>query len=349
MKKLALDGHVPLERRAKVEGVKSMVERTPESSPVDREALIAAIQGPCQPFPVAAVAAIAARREEFLPAILRLLQEAVDDPERIIAREHSYGPTIALYLLAEWREKSAFQTILKAFSHRGETTSNLWGDVIHELGKIIVSTFDGDLDSLIALMRNAENDEYVRVDAFYGLSSLYLFGVVARDRFLAITRDLLAEFDPARTYSPGDQTWFSGMVAGCARLNVAELEPEVKRLYDHEMVDTFWVRFEDFQEGVANPYQEDISRTDHQYTLITSAVEELKDWACFRDPAREAVEKPPKLSPKACDKALKTVAASHDEPPPPALPPPAEKFPVAGRNDPCPCGSGKKYKKCCLS
>src|ERR1700752_2415417 len=22
---------------------------------------------------------------------------------------------------------------------------------------------------------------------------------------------------------------------------------------------------------------------------------------------------------------------------------------VAGRNDPCPCGSGKKYKKCCLT
>jgi uncharacterized protein YecA (UPF0149 family) len=22
--------------------------------------------------------------------------------------------------------------------------------------------------------------------------------------------------------------------------------------------------------------------------------------------------------------------------------------PIIGRNDPCPCGSGKKYKKCCL-
>jgi uncharacterized protein YecA (UPF0149 family) len=22
--------------------------------------------------------------------------------------------------------------------------------------------------------------------------------------------------------------------------------------------------------------------------------------------------------------------------------------PKVGRNDPCPCGSGKKYKKCCL-
>ena len=23
--------------------------------------------------------------------------------------------------------------------------------------------------------------------------------------------------------------------------------------------------------------------------------------------------------------------------------------PKVGRNDPCPCGSGKKYKKCCLA
>jgi len=23
--------------------------------------------------------------------------------------------------------------------------------------------------------------------------------------------------------------------------------------------------------------------------------------------------------------------------------------PTIGRNDPCPCGSGKKYKKCCLN
>ncbi len=32
------------------------------------------------------------------------------------------------------------------------------------------------------------------------------------------------------------------------------------------------------------------------------------------------------------------------------LPPPVEPIhadKVVGRNDPCPCGSGKKYKKCC--
>lgn len=31
------------------------------------------------------------------------------------------------------------------------------------------------------------------------------------------------------------------------------------------------------------------------------------------------------------------------------LPPVVKKTPDIGRNDPCPCGSGKKYKKCCAS
>lgn len=36
----------------------------------------------------------------------------------------------------------------------------------------------------------------------------------------------------------------------------------------------------------------------------------------------------------------KTVDASH---------PPVEVGEKVGRNDPCPCGSGKKHKKCCLN
>ncbi len=37
-----------------------------------------------------------------------------------------------------------------------------------------------------------------------------------------------------------------------------------------------------------------------------------------------------------------------DEPlPPPVQPIEADKSKEVGRNDPCPCGSGKKFKKCC--
>ena len=46
-------------------------------------------------------------------------------------------------------------------------------------------------------------------------------------------------------------------------------------------------------------------------------------------------------------KRAKAGLPGEDEEP---LPPPVEPIhtdKAVGRNDPCPCGSGKKYKKCC--
>lgn len=47
------------------------------------------------------------------------------------------------------------------------------------------------------------------------------------------------------------------------------------------------------------------------------------------------------------EEAYRKQLPTEDEPPlpEPVEPVRAEKTP--GRNDPCPCGSGKKYKKCC--
>jgi len=45
---------------------------------------------------------------------------------------------------------------------------------------------------------------------------------------------------------------------------------------------------------------------------------------------------------KGLEEAMAMLDAAQREAPVP------EAKPLAGRNDPCPCGSGKKYKKCCL-
>jgi len=44
----------------------------------------------------------------------------------------------------------------------------------------------------------------------------------------------------------------------------------------------------------------------------------------------------------------KPKAISYGAPQKAAAKPTAPKTIKLGRNDPCPCGSGKKYKKCCL-
>lgn len=48
-------------------------------------------------------------------------------------------------------------------------------------------------------------------------------------------------------------------------------------------------------------------------------------------------------------KEYKAGLPTEDEPklPPPVEPIQADKSKQASRNDPCPCGSGKKFKKCC--
>jgi uncharacterized protein YecA (UPF0149 family) len=50
---------------------------------------------------------------------------------------------------------------------------------------------------------------------------------------------------------------------------------------------------------------------------------------------------------KERERTVKSGRPGEDEAP---LPPPVEPIKggdAPGRNDPCPCGSGKKYKKCC--
>lgn len=46
-------------------------------------------------------------------------------------------------------------------------------------------------------------------------------------------------------------------------------------------------------------------------------------------------------------KALASIVSSDDPPLSDAPVEPARKTHAVGRNDACPCGSGRKYKKCC--
>lgn len=59
--------------------------------------------------------------------------------------------------------------------------------------------------------------------------------------------------------------------------------------------------------------------------------------------AAAAKEGRPELR-KTLDEAMADLGARDGGP----RAPEAAARPAAGRNDPCPCGSGKKYKKCCL-
>ena len=66
--------------------------------------------------------------------------------------------------------------------------------------------------------------------------------------------------------------------------------------------------------------------------LFGDTVEELSGWACFAERDDEDQEEWRQLA-----ELYRILSEPHHNP-----------FKGIGRNDPCPCGSGKKFKKCCL-
>jgi preprotein translocase subunit SecA len=89
----------------------------------------------------------------------------------------------------------------------------------------------------------------------------------------------------------------------------------------------------------------------------TSTEQFLKIQVTAEPPRRQPPPPPPVAATKGADDLFNTPAAKRGAA---ALPPPSagngsplkgtplggSHVPEVGRNDPCPCGSGKKYKKC---
>ncbi len=69
-------------------------------------------------------------------------------------------------------------------------------------------------------------------------------------------------------------------------------------------------------------------------------------WRITEETHPGVVEDIPPTPPMDAPSADRTVESSGSEPPP-AVAPIRNRSQRIGRNDPCPCGSGKKYKKCC--
>jgi uncharacterized protein YecA (UPF0149 family) len=75
--------------------------------------------------------------------------------------------------------------------------------------------------------------------------------------------------------------------------------------------------------------------TNPHRQLIDDTVKKMEWWACFKD------EKPRRTqaataAPEAANSMRKDASSPYKR-----------TAPKIGRNDPCPCASGKKFKKCC--
>lgn len=222
-----------------------------------------------------------------------------------------------IHLLGAARETRLFGPLLRLFRLPAETIGELIGDAVGTtLPRVLAGAFDGDAAALEAALLDRNVDEYLRWSLFGALSFLTFAGRIERERSEA----LLRLFDDERAARAGDAAW-TGWEETIALLGLRALRPRVEaaradaRLLD-DVSDPAW-----FDEVLvlAETAPDDPARfREHGLGYIEDLVAELEEALA---PDEESEPGEPVRNP------LREV----------------------GRNDPCPCGSGRKFKKCCLA
>ena len=290
-------------------------------------------------FPQPAVDEAIRQREEITPHLLRALEEvsrngAPTDDEVSL----SFLPIYALFLLAQFREHRAYPLIMKLCELPSETLVSLLGDTITEgLPRIIASVFDGNLVPLKAVIEKPANNEYARSAALGALSFLVHTGAITRTDTIAYFTELFRgtlEREPSNVWDT--------LASKAVDLYATSLAGDIHAAYEA---------------GLVNPGYMQPSEVDHEFSLAEETVlanswerghsliddvgDEMHWWYCFNPILKKSCSKHHDLR-----KTLTDSAPSNESVTPPVAPY-VRAAPKVGRNDPCPCGSGKKHKKCC--
>ena len=275
-------------------------------------------------FPQSALEQAIERREETIPWLLDTWCQAADAPESLLSKGDDYMLHIyAMYLLAQFREPAAYPLLVKFFSTPGELAFDLTGDVVTEdLDKILASVCWNDLAPIKQIVQDPSINEFIRNAALRSMLVLVAEGEMPRE-------DLIAYLRSQFTDNPREANEFWGTLI-CTALDIypEELLPEIESAFVDDLVDPDMVRPNNVQSRLSKGKDATLRAMEEKYHFIRDTIAEMEWWACFRSEEESLLRALPVESPTQNNTMPSNVKV--------------------GRNDPCPCGSGKKYKRCCL-
>jgi uncharacterized protein YchJ len=270
-------------------------------------------------FPKAAIREAIEHQSEIIPPLIEVLEAVARDPQSFAADPKRMIHIYAMYLLAQFRESRAYSLLVQIFSAPGELPMDLAGDVVTEdLGSILASVSDKDMNGMTSLVENEQANEFVRSAALKGLVTLVACGKRSRDEVMAYFQGLFRTLDRTPSYAWGS------LASRCADLYPEEVVEDLRSAFEEGLIDSFYIGWESIEDTLRAGREAAMTKLERRYPLINDVEKQIGWWACFEENKRK------------WDSAKIRFA------------PPAPKARVkAGRNEPCPCGSGKKFKRCC--
>ncbi len=230
-------------------------------------------------------------------------------------------------LLAEWKETRAYRPMARLLRCDSDFVDELLSDGITETVKrFMANVFDGDLTVLFDIITDEKADEYARGSM---VQTLAIIGHYEPDHLTSITQ-FLKKFATSH-FSEAPEIVWTKWAEAIAFLGLVELKPLVRHIFAAELITPLIMSFSNFErdlELALNPEVNSAPILDGYFEIQVDTLDEIIRWQ--EQERKDQSSRSPTSGSQFTRSQRDWIS------------------PKLGRNDPCPCGSGRKYKKCCL-
>jgi hypothetical protein len=283
--------------------------------------------------PVGAIRAALDAREEMLPVFLAEIDRALHTPWEELPHADSYS--IIFYILGEWGDPRAYLPLARFLSLDENTLDALLGDTLTEASdRVMASVATDDLRPIFDILLDSNAYLFARV----GMMSALLRIAIERPKRRADIESFIEEFH-LRVEPDADPYLLADWAEAVAILGLKHLTPEAHQaiMKDTSKLLSYSIKeFEDDQLAAAEDPTDQWFLNDRARPTAINTIAEVSSWHGYSEEYLRSLEK--ELAEEENSRALWNEPDIAFNP-----------YRGVGRNDPCPCGSGKKFKKCCLN
>jgi hypothetical protein len=320
----------------------------PQFTKMTAAELLAALESAGRAPDLQLIRACAARRGELAPGLVEMLSAPPDetwsdnDP-RWYARVHAGN------LLIYFRDPEAVPIFFRLF--RNEADSNL----LDWFAEPLASYGLGILPHAQALLLDPSAYVFARMHMTALLEQVAAEYPTERAHVIEILRRAVPPIDGnGQPIISGDQTnkpdtVLTSVAASLAVLTDFGSRPQIEGLYREGWIDEKYLGdVQEYRNILLNP-QPLVSASFNLFETYEQMQADSPPALPEPEPPRQSIPEPPKQTaapPPPPRIPPGTLPLAPVSPTPPAAAAPKRVEPRVGRNDPCPCGSGRKYKHC---
>ena len=314
-------------------------------------------------LPIASLEVIKANWQEFYPELERLIDQFIAD-DTALTDEQQEILFFGTLLLAELKFSPALEKCLQLFSRSDAFLTPLeevFGDALTELTPtLFFNVADGNTQALCNYIVDGHQAMYCKASAIEAVFAQYEAGIIDEFVLNAHVTRWLSVFSALP--SSINSFLISALADSCLEYQLDNFKSQFVALGDSNVFDENRFKYSEVKawERTGIPKLIESGLIQPEFNLVTT----LSDWA-EDDSVDEELDS---IVDKGLDEnheddedleefegfdALMGEGGLlanilYDEKTILENSVPVSSLPTVGRNEPCPCGSGKKYKKCCL-